>query len=139
MKKDRVIEIALGITICATLLGISAAVATPILSSGIGSLPTYFDTECESSAFLLLFVAVSFIVCFDVPERIRCSDYLSGQAILLASTAFVIYVTLRFLVNLPRIATFTGSAVIGIIALLGLTSVVRVVRAILPVVRDRDE
>lgn len=73
MKNDRVIEIVLGIIICVMLLGISAAIATPILSSGIGSLPTYFDTECESSVFLLLFVAVSFIVCFDVPERIRRS------------------------------------------------------------------
>jgi hypothetical protein len=139
MKNDRVIEILLGILICLILLVISAAVATPILSSGIGGLPTYFVTECESSVFLLLFVAISFIACFDVPERIRRSDYLRGQAFLLAFTAFVIYVALRFLTNLPKIGTFTGSAVIGIIALLGFTSIVRVIRTILPAMGDRGE
>jgi hypothetical protein len=139
MKNDRVIEIVLGIIICRALLTISAVVAIPILSSGIGSLPTYFHAECDSSLYLLLFVVLGFIACFDVPERIRRSDYLRGQAFLLASTAFVIYVTLRFLVNLPRIGAFTGSAVIGIIVLLGLTSVVRVMRTIPPAMRDHGE
>jgi 4-amino-4-deoxy-L-arabinose transferase-like glycosyltransferase len=139
MKHDRVIEIAFGIVVCVTLLRISSAVAIPILSSGIGGLRTYFDSDCESTVFLMLFVAVSFIACSDVPERIRHSYYLSGQAILLAATAFVIYVTLRFLINLPRIGTFTGSAVIGITALFGLTSVVRVIRTILPAMGDRGE
>jgi hypothetical protein len=139
MNNRKTTEVIVGIVICMILLAISAAIVKPILSSGIGNLPTYFDTECESSFYLLLFVAVAIMACLDLPERIRRSDYLRGQAALLAGAAFVIYVALRFFSHLPQIGAFTGFAVVGTVGGLGLICIIRVLRNVVLVKTIRDD
>ena len=73
----------LGLSICVISLALSAVVIYPLVTFGILSLSVKFDAQRKATGFLLLGAVVAFITYFDLPERIRKSEALSSQAILL--------------------------------------------------------
>jgi len=128
-------EVVLGVAIVVILFTITMTVAIPLLSSGIGSL--IFFGKCTSTLFLGLFTVVGFIAFSDYPERIRKSKYLSGQAVLLAYTAFVLYLVFRFIDAISQFGSVAGFVIVGIVSILGLLAVIRAINhAILAVQND---
>src|ERR1700733_14239515 len=127
MKMTKVAELACGIVLCAALIAISAIVAIPILWTGINSLPAYFNVNFGSSVYLSLFMAIGVVVVFNFSNNIQRSNYLRGQAILLAITAFVLYIALRFLTHLHEAEFFAGIGVVGTVGILGFISIIRII------------
>jgi len=128
MVSDKTKEVILGVSICLIVLGIGAMILYPVAVSGIDGLSTGFDRQRTATLCLMLSAFVGLISYFDFPERIRRSSYLSDRAMLLAYLTSFLYLVFGFLPGISKYRLGGRLFIIGVIATLGVSSVVKVVK-----------
>jgi hypothetical protein len=96
MTSDQRKEVAIGLSLCVSLLALGAAVLFPVVVSGVDALrPRYYDPA--NSWYLTVAMFVAIMACFDISDRILRSKYLGSQAILFVYLMMFFYFVFRFL------------------------------------------
>jgi len=121
-------DLLLSVTLTLLLLIMGGAVLYPLVLGNISGLSTRFNPQYCATLFLALAVAVGFVTCLDVPERIRRSKHLTGQALLIIYLAIFLYFVFGFSGVIERYGAISRVSIIIIVTTFGLWSIVRVIR-----------
>jgi hypothetical protein len=128
MTKEQRKEAITGIGMSLILLSIGATVLHPVIASGVDKLREKYLQPIDTW-YLTLSIFAGLLAASDIPERIRRSNYLSNQALLLAVLAFFLYLVFRWFLPLVFKYTVGGRLlIIVIVTSLVLWSVLKTVR-----------
>jgi hypothetical protein len=127
MTSEQRKEVITGIGISLIVLSIGATFLYPVIASGAHELrEKYLPID---TWYLTLSIFAGLSAASDIPERIRQSNYLSNQALLLAALAFFLYLVFRWFLPLVLKYTVRGRLlIIVIVTSLVLWSVIKAVR-----------
>jgi hypothetical protein len=100
----------------------------PVAVSGVGELSIRFNPQPTATRCMELTGFVGFITCFDIPERIRRSKYLSAQAFLVAYLATFLYFVFGFLPVVLKYRVGGRVLIIGVVITVVLWSVLNVIK-----------
>jgi hypothetical protein len=128
MVNDRTKETILGIGLCLVLISIAAIILYTVVESGVRALGLKYDPQYAATSCLELAAFVAFITCFDIPERIHRSKYLSDLAVLIVYLGMFLFFVFGFLSEILRYRVGGRVVIIAVLVILGSWSIAKVIQ-----------